>query len=98
MARSTDANNAAALRQPPPLKISRTFHARRETVFKAWSTADHVKNWFSPETYSVPDARVDMRLGGAFGRRFDLRTFALHPAAAVSDRGIFLQRPHSFRL
>jgi hypothetical protein len=26
-------------------------------------------------------------------RRFDLRTFALHPAAAVSDRGIFLQRP-----
>jgi hypothetical protein len=25
--------------RPPPLKISRTFHARRETVFKAWSAA-----------------------------------------------------------
>jgi hypothetical protein len=34
----------------------------------------------------------------ACARRFDLRTFALYPAAAVSDRGIFLQRPHSFRL
>ncbi len=66
MAQSTDADNAAALRQPPPLRISRTFHARRETVFKAWSTAEHVKNWFSPQTYSVPDARVDMRVGGAF--------------------------------
>jgi uncharacterized protein YndB with AHSA1/START domain len=66
MARSTDADNAAGLQQPQPLRISRTFHARRETVFKAWSTANHVKNWFSPETYSVPDARVEMHVGGAF--------------------------------
>ena len=66
MAQSTDADSAAVPRQPPPLRISRTFHARRETVFRAWSTADHVKNWFSPETYSVPDARVEMRIGGAF--------------------------------
>lgn len=66
MAQPTEANNAATPQQPPPLRISRTFHARRETVFKAWSTADHVKNWFSPQTYSVPDARVEMRVGGAF--------------------------------
>jgi uncharacterized protein YndB with AHSA1/START domain len=91
MARSTDANNAAALRQPPPLKISRTFHARRETVFKAWSTADHVKNWFSPETYSVPDARVDMRLGGAF------EVCMLSPSGEKHwTRGIFVEvTPHS---
>jgi uncharacterized protein YndB with AHSA1/START domain len=66
MAQSTDADNGAAPRQPPPLRISRTLHARRETVFKAWSTADHVKNWFSPKTYSVPEATVEMRVGGAF--------------------------------
>jgi uncharacterized protein YndB with AHSA1/START domain len=60
------APNAAGPQQPPPLKISRVFHAGRETVFNAWSTADHVKNWFSPATYSVPDARVDMHVGGAF--------------------------------
>jgi uncharacterized protein YndB with AHSA1/START domain len=52
--------------QPPPLRVSRVFHARRETVFKAWSSADHVKRWFSPETYSVSDARVEMHAGGPF--------------------------------
>jgi uncharacterized protein YndB with AHSA1/START domain len=51
---------------PPPLKISRLLHAPRETVFKAWSTAEHVKRWFAPETYCVPDARVDFRVGGSF--------------------------------
>jgi uncharacterized protein YndB with AHSA1/START domain len=35
-------------------------------VFRAWSTAEHVKNWFSPETYTVADARVELRVGGPF--------------------------------
>ena len=35
-------------------------------MFKAWSSAEHVKRWFSPETYTVPDARVQMHAGGAF--------------------------------
>ena len=52
--------------QFPPLRLSRMFHARRETVFNAWSSAEHVKRWFSPETYTVPDARVEMRVGGPF--------------------------------
>jgi uncharacterized protein YndB with AHSA1/START domain len=56
---------AAAL-QPEPLRLSRVFHARRETVFKAWSSADHVKRWFSPETFTVPDAKIEMRVGGPF--------------------------------
>src|SRR5260370_5624425 len=66
MARVIEANKAATVLQPPPLRLSGVFHARRETVFKAWSSADHLKRWFSPETYSVPDARVDMRVGGPF--------------------------------
>ncbi len=60
------AHKEASMLQPPPLKTSRTFHAPRETVFKAWSSAEHVKRWFSPETYSVPDAKVEMRVGGPF--------------------------------
>src|ERR1700677_4559250 len=52
--------------QPPPLRLSRIFHARRETVFRAWSSAEHVKRWFSPATFTVPDATVEMRVGGAF--------------------------------
>ena len=66
MARVIEANKQATVPQPPPLRLSRVFHARRETVFKAWSSADHVKRWFSPETYSVSDAKVEMHIGGPF--------------------------------
>ena len=52
--------------QPPPLRLSRVLHARRETVFKAWSSADHVKRWFGPASFTVPDATVEMRVGGRF--------------------------------
>lgn len=62
----TDVNGVAASQQPPPLRLSRTFHARPQTVFKAWSSAEHVKAWFSPETYTVSDAIVEMHVGGAF--------------------------------
>ena len=66
MSELTEAKKAAAMQQPQPLKLSRVFHARRETVFKAWSSADHVKNWFCPETFAIPDGKVEMRVGGAF--------------------------------
>jgi uncharacterized protein YndB with AHSA1/START domain len=84
-------DDATAIRQPQPLTVSRTFHARRETVFKAWSSADHVKNWFSPETYSVPEAIVDMRAGGAFEVCMRAPSGELH-----WSRGVFVEvTPHS---
>ena len=49
-----------------PLRMSRVFAAPRETVFKAWCSAEHVKRWFCPETYTVPDATVEPRAGGRF--------------------------------
>ena len=57
---------AAGARQPAPHRISRAFSAPRALLFRAWSSADHVKRWFSPETYTVPDARVHLRVGGPF--------------------------------
>ena len=39
-------------------------HAPRELMFKAWSGAEHMKRWFSPEGCSVPEATVDFRPGG----------------------------------
>ena len=65
MAQRAEARHAA-VEQPPPLRLSRMFHAPRETVFKAWSSGDHVKRWFSPETYTVPHAKVEMHVGGPF--------------------------------
>lgn len=66
MAQAVKIEADAANRQSVQLKLSRVFHAKRETVFKAWSTADHVKRWFAPEPCTVPQAKVDMRVGGPF--------------------------------
>ena len=66
MVRTHKPDHGATSRQLRPLRLSRLFHAPRETVFKAWSSADHVMRWFSPESYSVAAARVEMRAGGAF--------------------------------
>jgi uncharacterized protein YndB with AHSA1/START domain len=52
--------------RPAPLRVSRVFSAPREIVFKAWSSADHIKRWFCPSGYSVPEATVEMRVGGRF--------------------------------
>src|SRR5271154_2767471 len=52
--------------EPPPVRISRTLHAPRELVFRAWSSADHVKRWFAPAGFTVPQAKVEMRVGGPF--------------------------------
>ncbi len=52
--------------EPPPVRISRTLHAPRELVFTAWSSAYHVKRWFAPDGFTVPQAKVEMRVGGPF--------------------------------
>jgi len=52
--------------KPAPLRVARVFSAPRETVFRAWSSADHIKRWFCPAGYSIPEARVEMRVGGPF--------------------------------
>jgi uncharacterized protein YndB with AHSA1/START domain len=66
MAPKTEAKLEAAAERPVPLRLSRIFHAPRETVFSAWSSSEHVKRWFCPETFTVPDADVQMRVGGPF--------------------------------
>ncbi|HVJ53275.1 MAG TPA: SRPBCC family protein [Aliidongia sp.] len=66
MVPASEAKQSDAALQPAPLRLSRVLHARRETVFKAWSTAEHVKSWFSPASYTVPEAIVEMEVGGRF--------------------------------
>jgi uncharacterized protein YndB with AHSA1/START domain len=66
MAEPVVANGNTSGRQPPPLRVSRVFHAPRESVFRAWSSAEHVKRWFCPETMTIPHAKVEMRVGGTF--------------------------------
>jgi uncharacterized protein YndB with AHSA1/START domain len=50
----------------PELELSRRFAAPRAAVFNAWGSSDSVKRWFCPAGYSVPQARVEMHVGGPF--------------------------------
>jgi uncharacterized protein YndB with AHSA1/START domain len=60
---TSNTQTSASLR---PLVVSRTLPASRDLVFQAWSSADHLKRWFCPAGYTVPEARVEFRVGGAF--------------------------------
>lgn len=55
-----------AAAKPKIVKLSRTLHALRERVFAAWGSAEHVSRWFAPLPYTVPEAKIEMRPGGAF--------------------------------
>jgi uncharacterized protein YndB with AHSA1/START domain len=62
----TKALEPASAETLPELRLSRRFAASRDRVFKAWSSAEHVRRWFCPAIFTVPEARVELRVGGAF--------------------------------
>jgi uncharacterized protein YndB with AHSA1/START domain len=59
-------NDLSAAARPNCLLMSRVFPASCDLVFKAWSSAEHIRQWFSPAGCSVPEAEVEFRRGGVF--------------------------------
>jgi uncharacterized protein YndB with AHSA1/START domain len=59
-------NDTKTVARPEPLVITRSFLAPREQVFRAWSSAERMKRWFSPAGFTVPEAEIDFRPGGEF--------------------------------
>src|SRR3954469_25516758 len=51
---------------PKPFLISRTFRAPRELLWKAWSERARLMEWFGPEDFKMPAAKMDFRPGGSF--------------------------------
>jgi len=49
-----------------PFVISREFDAPRDLVWKSWTEADRLKQWWGPKGFVVHTARVDLRPGGMF--------------------------------
>ena len=45
--------------------LTRTFDAPRELVFKAWTEAGHLAQWWGPDGFSVSSAESDPRVGGS---------------------------------
>jgi len=48
------------------LRLTRTFQAPREKVFRAWTDPEALKEWYGPAGWSAPSAEVDLRAGGGY--------------------------------
>ena len=46
------------------ITITRVFDAPRDTVFEYWTQAEHLKQWWGPEGFTITQARADARPGG----------------------------------
>ncbi len=56
-----------ASKEDTTLRLTRTFAAPREKVFKAWTDPQELKRWFAPsDDYATPLAEVDLRVGGKY--------------------------------
>ncbi|RJP37673.1 MAG: SRPBCC domain-containing protein [Phycisphaerales bacterium] len=53
------------------LRFKRIYTARRERLFDAWTDPQRFKKWFGQPSFQVVDARIDLRVGGAY--RFEIR-------------------------
>ena len=49
-----------------PFEITRVFDAPRDKVWKAWTEAERLKQWWGPKGFKVHTCKVDLRPGGVF--------------------------------
>jgi uncharacterized protein YndB with AHSA1/START domain len=66
-------NNEVQKPDDATLIIKRMLNAPPELAFKAWTTAEHIKQWMRPGPgMEVPLASMDLRVGGKF--RIQMKT------------------------
>jgi len=47
------------------LVLTRAIDAARPAVYRCWTEPDLLKQWFAPKPFTVSEAKVDLRPGGA---------------------------------
>lgn len=52
------------MNDPRDLKLELTLDAPREKVWRCWTEAELLKQWFAPKPYTTPRAELDVRVGG----------------------------------
>ena len=60
---------SVALIKPDPkldLVLDRVVDVPRELVWKAWTTPEHVREWFVPKPWTITECEIDLRPGGVF--------------------------------
>lgn len=53
-------------RETRDVVITRILNAPLETVWKLWTDPKAVTEWWGPEDYTSPSARIDLREGGSY--------------------------------
>jgi uncharacterized protein YndB with AHSA1/START domain len=48
------------------LNIAQEFNAPVEALFNAWTQPEVISQWFAPGAMTVPEAKVDFKVGGAY--------------------------------
>ena len=48
------------------LVLERTLDAPVDLVWKAYTTPEHIKNWWAPTPYETPEVEIDWTPGGIF--------------------------------
>jgi uncharacterized protein YndB with AHSA1/START domain len=48
------------------IEVTRTYDAPRELVFDAWTKEEHLKNWYAPAPFTVPEVESDPTDGGIY--------------------------------
>lgn len=48
------------------LILERVVDVPKELVWKAWTTPEHIKKWFTPAPWTTIDCEIDLRPGGIF--------------------------------
>jgi uncharacterized protein YndB with AHSA1/START domain len=61
----TTTPSAASATSDRELVLTRLIDAPREKLFRAWTDAEILKQWFAPLPYTTPVAELDVRPGGA---------------------------------
>jgi uncharacterized protein YndB with AHSA1/START domain len=75
------------------LTLSRVIPVPRSLVWKAWTTPEHLKQWWAPKPITTPVCEMDVRPGGRF------RTVMLAPdGAEYPTGGCFLEVVENTRL
>lgn len=46
------------------IKVSRTFDAPLELLWKAWTEPEHFMKWYGPKGFTAPTCEIDLRVGG----------------------------------
>ena len=50
---------------PDALRLKHFFPAARDRVFRAWTAADEVQEWWGPGAHAAESASIDPRVGGS---------------------------------